>query len=346
MQVQLKSIRDYVGDVRSQPRDNAGNPIPNPAHQPNLTIHSTVTRERMWGKGANQPLEVSVYSIAPGEEDTWHHHPDHIELVICWRGRGTATIVRTSAGPAFEFPIQPGDSIVVPKGALHKFKALLNDEMLLPNPANLPVPIQPSRIWPVEKLELVVIHAHGCVRVPDAGRLPAVQKLDRNDPDPKIANELYRMMRPIGKFCGYARDPKLQCVRSRIWGREAERNFAGDADDAKPTLHFTAYTFIPGQENPEHYHPLSVEFVMCLQGRAHMTVRPMLKPGDFEAGWKDPCNVAEMNEGDTALVPMGALHWYCNATNEDCVLIALQSPHPILHILEDDAPVAPVTRRL
>ena len=55
--------------------------------------------------------------------------------------------------------------------------------------------------------------------------------------------------------------------------------------------------------------------------------------------------MAELNEGDTSLVPMGALHWYANASNEDCVLIALQSPHPILHILEEDTIVRPPARQ-
>lgn len=339
MQVHRKSIRDFVGDVRSKPKDGEGKPVPDPVYQPNIAIYPTITRERMWGKGANEPLEVSVYSIAPGEEDPVHRHPNHIELVICWRGQGTATIEKTDGG-AFEFDIQRGDSIVVPKNAWHKFTARFAQQMAIPNPANKPVPIDPSKMWPVEKLELVVIHAHGCVREvpePKADPLPQPKILDRNDKD------LYSLMRPIGQFCGYARDVRLQCVRSRVWGREAENNVGGLADDAKPTLHFTAYTFVPGQENPEHYHPNSVEFVMCLQGRAQMTVRPMIAPGDFEAeaGWEDPYDVAELNEGDTALVPMGALHWYANASNEDCVLIALQSPHPILHILEDDTIVAP-----
>lgn len=339
MQVHRKSIRDFVGDVRARPKDAAGAPVADPAYQSNITIHPTITRERVWGKGANQPLDVDVYSIAPGEEDPLHHHPDHIELVICWRGSGTVTIAESAAGPVFEFPIQRGDSVLVPKNAFHRFKATATHKMMLPNPANPPVPIEDSKIWPVEKLELVVIHAHGSVRVADdTVVLPAVTVPN--------ANQLYAMLRPIGEFSGYARDVRLQCVRARVWGREAERNVKGDADNAKPTLHFTVYTFVPGQENPEHYHPDSVEFVMCLQGRAKMTVRPrivrpMTEADDFSPGWEDPYEVAELNEGDTALVPMGALHWYANATNEDCVLVALQSPHPILHILEDDAPVDP-----
>lgn len=340
MQVHRKSIRDFVGDVRSTPKDSKYKAPKQ--HWPNIAIYPTITRERMWGKGANQPLEVSIYSIAPGEEDSLHRHPDHIELVICWRGRGTATIEKFKGGPVFAFEIQRGDSIVVPKNAWHKFSARPEEEMAIPNPANPPVPIKTSRIWPAEKLELVVIHAHGCVReVPDpkADPLPNPKLLDRND---RNSNDLYSLMRPIGQFCGFARDTRLQSVRSRIWGREAEKNVGGGADNAKTTLHFTAYTFVPGQENPEHYHPHSVEFVMCLQGRARMTVRPMIAPGDFEleSGWEDPYEVAELNEGDTALVPMGALHWYANASNEDCVLIALQSPHPILHILEEDTIVA------
>jgi quercetin dioxygenase-like cupin family protein len=352
MQVHRKSIRDYVGDVRMTPWDRqTGAPLPTPSTQSNVLIYPTITREVMWGKGVNQSLEVSVYSIAPGEDDPPHYHPDHIEFVICWRGKGTATIAKRKQNnsgwePAVRFDFQRGDTIVVPKGAIHQFHVEATQKMRIPNPA-FPDPPLPNPLpanhpktkfdWPAEKLELVVIHAPGCVRIPYAAPFPSPQ-----DPQPihvPVGTELYTFKRPIGEFSGFARDVSLQCVRARIWGREAEDNVNGAADDAKPLLHFTSYPFVPGQENPEHYHPHSVEFVMCMQGRAHMTVRPMIESGNFKAGWEDPYDLAELNEGDTVIVPKGALHRYTNATNEDCVLVALQSPHPILHILEDDAPV-------
>jgi quercetin dioxygenase-like cupin family protein len=345
-----RAIRDFVGDVRSTPKDNQGNIIPKTGSQPDFP---PITRELMWeAKGKDRPLEVHVYSIAPGAEDSLHRHTEGIELMICWRGRGTMTI-KTPSGELFQFKIERGDSVVVPTGAWHMVTALPEDKMEIANPQKPPPPtpapgqpdnsvpeIAKQNLWAIEKLELVIIHAQGCTSeapVENIDLLTNLQDLKRDNP--ADANALYRMMRPIGKFCGYARNPSLQCVRARIWGREAERDTEGAADDAKPTLHFTAYTFVPTQENPEHYHPHSVEFVMCLQGRAKMTVRPMIDPNDFSQGWERALDSAELNEGDAVLVPIGALHWYANASKEDCVLIALQSPHPILHILEDDAPV-------
>ena len=44
---------------------------------------------------------------------------------------------------------------------------------------------------------------------------------------------------------------------------------------------------------------------------------------------------------DSVLVPNGALHWYETAGNEDLILLAMQVPHPILHIYEDDCLVQP-----
>ena len=183
-----------------------------------------ITRECMWGKGANQPLEVSVYSIAPGKEDPVHRHPDHIELVICWRGQGTVTIEKRRVGylnSTFSAAIR--SSCPWMRGTSSPPEACRTNGHCQSG-KSASIPIKASKNWPVEKLELVVIHAHGCVREvsePKAGPLPQPKILDRNDRNDK---DLYSLMRPIGQFCGYARDVRLQCVRARVWGREAEHN--------------------------------------------------------------------------------------------------------------------------
>ena len=98
---------------------------------------------------------------------------------------------------------------------------------------------------------------------------------------------------------------------------------------------------MPKQENPEHYHPDSNELIICMRGRARITVRPLIDRNDFEAGWEEAYDEREMVEGDSVLVPNGALHWYATAGNEDLVLLEMQVPHSILHIYEDDDQVAP-----
>ena len=83
MQVQLKSIRDFVGDVRPIPRPKPGDPQyeATKLRWPNIAVYPTITRERMWGKGANQPIEVDIYrgshrgsrdafALSPGQRRT------------------------------------------------------------------------------------------------------------------------------------------------------------------------------------------------------------------------------------------------------------------------------------
>src|SRR6185295_14624757 len=101
-------------------------------------------------------------------------------------------------------------------------------------------------------------------------------------------------------------------------------------------------TFVPKQMNPGHFHPESVEWVACLQGRASMTVRAK-KPKPQE-GWDAPDTSPPPNndtltirEGDSVLVPAAHWHQYITDGNEDCLLIVSQTPHPVLHILEDEA---------
>jgi quercetin dioxygenase-like cupin family protein len=177
------------------------------------------------------------------------------------------------------------------------------------------------------------------IRIPeksDASQL--VESFPDGYPQVLTGDALASYKRKILDYLGYELNPKLICVRSKIWGKEG-LVAGGVTDFAKPFFHFTAYTFVPPQENPEHYHPKSVELVLCWQGRANMTVRPSLDPNNAgNVGWEDALEEREIVEGDLVLVPKGALHWYAISGNEDLVLLALQTPHPVLHVLEDDSP--------
>ena len=204
--------------------------------------------------------------------------------------------------------------------------------MYAPKPR--PIAGQKENYWPVEKTVLIVMHTKGAVRVGDA-TLPA-----GNTQPPEKGKPPYLPVRPISKYSGFERDPLLQSVRTKFWGRDGELP-NGDPDDAKSSFHFTVYTFVPKQENPEHYHPDSNELIICMSGRARVTVRPLIDRKHFAAGWEEAYDEREMAEGDSVLVPIGALHWYATAGNEDLVLLAMQVPHSILHVYEDDDQVAP-----
>lgn len=309
MTVNVKHIRDFVADVDSLP------------HAPRIA------RKRIWGHGASDLLQVDTYSIAPDEEDPTHYHPQHVEMVICWRGKGKAMIApRKADDSGWELPypsidIKAGDTLVIPKGALHQYVALDQAQ-----PANKDTP------QPVEKLVLLVVHTRGTETKPGQTNWNATQPL----PDPSI------ILREISKYSYFDRDSNRRCVRSRIWGRDAQGP-NGEADNAKPFLHLTAYCFVPNQVNPEHYHPHSLELMICLQGRATVTVRELNSVNNgIDGGWQKKTEIKEVviEEGDTVLVPEAALHQYVTFGNEDLILLASQSPHPILHILEDEAHVS------
>ncbi len=94
--------------------------------------------KRVWTRSAQQPLDVDIYTFEPGGAQDTHYHPDSAELAICWSGRGRATIVLPQgtvdaawkANPAWqplclEIELAPGDTLVVPQGALHRLEATL-----------------------------------------------------------------------------------------------------------------------------------------------------------------------------------------------------------------------------
>ncbi|WP_368622180.1 cupin domain-containing protein [Paraburkholderia sp. BR13444] len=330
-QVNIKHLRDFVANVRV-------------AEGPGF--------QRMpiaWANMSDPSPTVEVLSIAPGKQTLPHYYTDQVELVICWRGRGTVSVALQRAdGPGWDpcivdaadsngIHIEPGDTLVLPKYALRSFTALDEERKSVQHP--FPRAGQSPQVWPVEKLVLLLVRISDNHGVPHSGKSYGEgEAFPQGYPQVLSSDTLTSYKRKILDYLGFELDPKLICVRSKIWGKEGL--VAGGATDfAKPAFHFTAYTFVPGQENPEHFHPKSVELVLCWQGCANMTVRPSLNP--VEAGfakWNDALEENELMEGDLVLVPKGALHWYGVSGNEDLVILALQTPHPILHVLEDDSP--------
>jgi quercetin dioxygenase-like cupin family protein len=331
-QVNIKHLRDFVANVR---------------------VSESAGFERVpiaWPDMSDLSPAVEVLSIAPGKQTLPHYYTDHVELVICWSGRATVSVaLKQSAGSGWDpcivdasdsngIHIGPGDTLVLPKNALRRFTALDEERKSVQHP--FPRAGQNPQVWPVEKLVLLLVRVRdkGDGVPYDGASYVEVESFPNGFSQVLSSDALTSYKRKILDYLGFELDPKLICVRSKIWGKEGL--VAGGATDfAKPFFHFTAYTFVPGQENPEHYHPKSVELVLCWQGRANMTVRPSLDPDDAgNIGWHDAREKREIVEGDLVLVPQGALHWYAISGNEDLVLLALQTPHPVLHVLEDDSP--------
>ncbi len=134
--------------------------------------------KRVWTRSAQQPLDVDIYTFEPGGAQDTHYHPDSAELAICWSGRGRATIalpqgtVDTAwkANPAWqplclEIELAPGDTLVVPQGALHRLEATLFSDADKPKlPADKRATARP------EKLLLVIVHPEDITAKP--GTLP------------------------------------------------------------------------------------------------------------------------------------------------------------------------------
>ena len=303
MPVELKDIRDFMRDVHP--------PAPAPAPAP-----LPLAREALWQNTPDQPLAVTLHSIAPGEEDAQQPGADEIELMICWRGKGKAAIGAVSFS---DLDFEAGDSMVIPPGLARKYRALKDVQ-----PDN-----KPDR-QPAEKLIMVTVRT----------KLPA----GAPPPDTMAVTDVTQLKRKIGNYIYYNRIAEERCVRSRIWGRDG-MDGDGRSDVLKPYFHMTAYCFVPRQVNPEHYHPHSVELVICLQGEADVVTRVPAAPGSGdwkprEHGWQ-PVQPFVMKEGHALLVPKAALHQYITRGNEDLILLAMQSPHPVMHILGPEVSTLP-----
>jgi quercetin dioxygenase-like cupin family protein len=310
MPLNRKEIHDFIADT-----EMVGSPPPSPTGFERKTIWSTAESSDL--------IEAEVYSFEPGRSSDAHHHPDHVELVICWRGRGTMSIAplkadSTPSAPAWDTPFQDvtiaaGDTFIIPKGASHRFQSV--------GPLQNPEPKDRDKL--VEKLVLIVVHAINGVAVKELpGKLEGLPA----KPYPASLKRNYR----DEKYFKFDRNHKNRAIRARIWGRDADAE-SGAADTAKESLHCTLYTFVPGQENPGHFHPHSVELVFCLQGRARMSTKPK-NPG---TGWGNEV-VGTIREGDSVLVAEADWHRYITSGNDDCLLLAMQTPHPIMHTLEHE----------
>jgi len=301
------------------------------------TVDEGFARRPLWSAvESGKLLLVEVFSIEPGKDTGIHYHWDRVELVICLRGRGKVKLAELQPGameaspqwqsPSASVDIAEGDTFVIPKGALHQYAAA--DVLANQDPKDLDK--HPA------KLVLIVLHPllnegfeEKAGNFPPSGSGNSAQIVKRNYRD-----DVYCKF-DRKKYDGVHLN---RAIRSRIWGRDAQGS-KGEADAAKEQLHLTLYTFVPGQLNPGHFHPNSVEWVACVQGRARMTVRAK-KNGK---GWNAPDPAAPPNrdtlvirEGDSVLVTAADWHQYITEGNDDCLLIVSQTPHPILHILEHE----------
>ncbi len=304
MPVELKHIRDYMRDV----------PPPNPPAVP--PVPPPPVRVPLWQHTSEQPFEITVHSIAPGAEDAQQPAAHQFELTICWRGKGKAVI---GSGPSSEIDFEAGDTFAIPPGLARMYRAEKDVK-----PDN-----KPDR-QPCEKVILISVRT----KLPPGALTPDTMDFsDRALLKRKLVNYYY-----------YNRVAEERCVRSRTWGRDAAAA-DGKSDVAKPYMHLTAYCFVPTQVNPEHYHPHSAELVICVQGEADVSTREPAIPSTgawnpHEHGWQAP-KAWVMQEGNVLLVPRTALHQYVTRGNEDLILLAMQSPHPIMHMLGPEVSTLP-----
>jgi quercetin dioxygenase-like cupin family protein len=309
---EIKAIRDAIADTATAPDGIARRNLWKPSK-------GRKREKKPQAEKPELPLEVDVYTIEPGKEDGAHCHPGVSELLISWSGFGTVYMPGKPGGDVMEIPLNEGETLVVPKGAVHRCVA--GPKGFKPDPLG----------EATEKWVLVAVHARHAPR-------KAVALTGRPAP-PLGEPELKKYRRKIKDpdYLRFVRDPEKRAGRKRIWGIDAQED-DGAADNAKDQLHLTLYTFVPGQENPEHFHPHSTELVVCLQGEATTRITFPMVGGSYKDGWHK-AETRVLRAGDTTRVPMAALHVYTNKGTEDLLLLALQTPQPIMHILKDQIDV-------
>ncbi len=284
----------------------------------------------LWRPAATRKhLSVTVCAVRQGGKIKARHHPGHMTMVICWRGKGTAKIAERSAGKiaSWDPPYEPVavdtyTSFVVPRGALYEFLA---------DPPS-------SRGSPRAHCVLLMVHAwcgkpvqtlSGAFSGTPQRPFPWRKDLhpDHKAIDPETGIVLYR----------FDEEKAHRATRIRIWGRDAVTP-AGDPNIAKSDFHLTAYCFGPGQENPAHFHPYSVEFMLGMKGKTLTYTRDKRwnQGGEAVKGWSEARRSGTISPGDTALVRIGDIHRYVNHTDKNSIVLALQTPHPIMHTLEHE----------
>jgi quercetin dioxygenase-like cupin family protein len=119
--------------------------------------------------------------------------------------------------------------------------------------------------------------------------------------------------------------------RYRVFGNDLDPKLGGP-DDAKPYAHGNLYCIGPGQENSEHYHPNSIEIVVVVAGSGTCVIS---RRNAEDTDWDPPQTIA-LVPGDTFVVPKAALHAYSSET-EELRILAIQTPHDILHLWRDES---------
>jgi len=291
-------------------------------------------RAPLWASSETQEhLQVDLYGLAPGGKVDAHYHPHHLELVICWQGSADVTIaerVGQSAqgnpiwGPTYKtLEIQPLDCFLVTRGALHEIVA------------------HGRASSTGLGCGLLVIHP---LRGEALTEIPGTFGAQ--------GNQVYRWTKKLAPPNGF--DPESPLVpdhqiydfdsvtthrvrRVRVWGRDGVLA-NGDADQAKEDFHVVAYPFSGNQVNPPHFHPYSIELMLGIQGSTTVYTRDKKwkQNGEPDRGWDDLHKPGTLNKGDTALIALGDIHQYQNNTTAKSIVLALQTPQPIMHTLEHE----------
>jgi quercetin dioxygenase-like cupin family protein len=256
-------------------------------------------------------VDIQAYKLENGATSEAHFHSEHFELVMVWSGKGH---VRYAAQAAGKWPVgrvqalKQFDTMAIPPRTLHAFQA---------DPGGAP-------------FVLVTVHA--------LGDRPLDTTVASFGSEPDTGPELKkRSVADLGDKDENWEPSRYRARRIRVWGKEArmEPPQGGQpmpVDANKGQFQFTLYTFNTEQENPGHFHPHSVEFVFALTSSVEFTIRPK----DPRGGWHPEANQqwAKLVPGDMVLVPLAGWHLYVNKSKtERSMVMAMQTPHPIMHTL-------------
>ncbi len=276
--------------------------------------------EELWHRSPvdDQPVDAWVYVVKAAH--SWppdHYHPRCSELVLWWGGSGKVILrlpdravpwPQWEAAPKWEatvhaIDIKAGDSVVVPRGALHRFTADA-----------------------AQNLVLTIVHTDDPRAV--AGNIGAATPVPSTDP-------AFIRNLDSGAPAAIENRRRRRAKRNRVWGLEVKSPGGPLPDPSKAEFHVVQYVFKPSQWNMAHFHPHSVELVICRKGEGEASVVYPKIPGEFPGWDKTSTETVALKAGDTMVVPMAALHEYWDKTeNDDLFLLAMQTPQPIMHITE------------
>jgi quercetin dioxygenase-like cupin family protein len=282
-------------------------------HSPGFSLADVWAREdpKVGPNDERRYVNVQAYKLEQGKRSEAHFHESHFELVMVWRGKGLARYGTAADGEwriGSPLTLEPFDTIAIPPRTLHEFEADAGGEPLV----------------------LITVHAL------NDQRLETTRATFGSRPDPRELEK--RSVGDLGAKPGNWEPSKYRAKRIRVWGKEARVEEVKGEDTCLPVdankgqFHFTLYTFNPTQANPGHFHPHSIEFVFALTNRVEFSVRPKLALG----GWDSPGDVQEklLEPGDMVLVPLAGWHQYVNRSEtEQSMVMAMQSPHPVMHTL-------------